>query len=338
MALLFIDSFDHYNDATHKYLSGGTSITTGRHGNGYYGSLRCALNPAPTNPRTLIGAAIKLASTSARIWKVSDPPSGLNGTFTIHCQNDGSLGVQVGGGSTVSSLPDILRLNQWHYIETDITIQSVFTTPYYKYHIGPIKAYVDGVLIIDHPLLESGLSYVDPPTAGLWNDVDIIPSIAGVIDDLYIADGAGSAPFNALLGDIEIGVIRPNGVGALAEWTAVGAGTNWDTNNDTNPDGDTTHVVATTAPKSDLYEMEDVSTGNTIIAGQILVNARRTEEGFGNIAPLLRLGGTTTELTSRPLSSTYFYRNRDIFTTLPGGAPLSDANINAMQAGFKRTL
>jgi hypothetical protein len=340
MALLFIDSFDHYdnNSAKDKYLATGffSIQTPGRHGNSVLlGSAQCALNP--TSSRVIIGAAYNLRTNSCTICRVDDDPIGS--VFEVSTTNSGAIQASVFGGPNVITGNDIIRNNQWFFIETDAVIDSVFTPPYYHYILSSIRVTVDGVVVLNSSL-GSGVILANPPSAAKWSRVTLgTASNSIVLDDLYICDGSGPAPFNAPLGDIRIDVIRPNGAGLTTEWSPFPVATpNWDTNNDVNPDDDTTYVTAPVAGPSDLYNMEDVSTGNTIIAAQVLVNARRTDEGFANLASLVRHAGVTNQLTNQALSPTYFYRNRDILVKMPNGDALTDANINAMQVGFKRTL
>jgi hypothetical protein len=199
--------------------------------------------------------------------------------------------------------------------------------------------YLDGALVLTAASLGPG-NVTDPPlvTQYNWRYLDICPNAAGTIDDLYLCDGSGPAPHNGPLGDVQIDVLRPNGPGAVTEWTPEGAPAGWSATDDLTPDDDTTRVVATTAGLSDLYALEDVNTGNSILGAQLLVSACRTQAGPAALAPLLRHAGVTTPLPAQALASSYFYRNRECFVTMPNGDPLTDANINALQAGIRRTV
>lgn len=340
MALLFIDSFDHYttDQASDKYTSASGSIVTGRHGNGMQsGGAHIAL--APASARCIVGGAWKCPILSETFFSVADQGQVL---LDVHGGWDGALYVNMWGAdgegvtTTVArSAVDIIKANQWHFVELDTTISFDAITS--KYSATVCKVYVDGALVINATNLGPTIATTGVPSTYGWNGVyhGAFGNVA-VIDDFYVLDGSG-ATHNAPLGDVEIGVIRPNGAGASTQWTPSGAATNWDATNDTNPDDDTTKVSAAVAGLSDLYAMEDVNTSDGIIGAQLLVNAKRTEEGFASLTPLLRHAGTTTELVTRPLGSSYFYRNRDVFVTMPNGDPLTDVNMNALQAGVKRS-
>lgn len=336
MSLLFMDSFDHYDKASakDKYVSVNavSDIIPGRHLNGFQGIARCALNP--TSNRIIVGGAYKFTSSPVSFFTIVDTN---NTVGNLELNGTGGLEVHMYGPSApfAATINDVIRFNQWHYIEFDFTITTSGAIPNVRYAMSSVKIIVDGFQVLN-TVLGNSTTQSNTPSATNWNGVDL-GWVNLIIDDFYICDGSG-ANFNAPLGDVRIDVIRPNGVGFVTEWTPVpGITPNWDLVNDIVPDDETGYVLATVAPKSDLYTMEDVNTGNTIIGAQILADARRTDEGFANASNLLRHAGVTTELPVRPLGSTYFYRNRDIFTTMPNGDPLSDANMNALQAGIKRT-
>jgi len=333
MALLFLDSFDHYAtaDLSDKYFSGGGSIVTaGRHGSGRGLTGGCRLALTPGSARLILGAAYKFTITFNTVYTVYDY---TNTVCSVWTTNNGGWSVQTNGGPTITSASDVWRTNQWHYIEVDLTITATGTP---TYSLTSARVLVDGTVVLNSAVGAS-IAGTGPASTFFWSHVDITPNAAGTMDDFYVLDGSGAAPHNAPLGDIQIDVIRPNGVGASTQWTPTGAATNWGAVKDLVPDDETTKVIAATAGLSDLYAMEDVNTNNGIIGAQLLINARRTEEGFATLTPLLRHAGVTTELVSQLISPTYFYRNRDCFVKMPNGDPLTDVNLNALQAGIKRS-
>lgn len=337
MALLFLDSFDHYASAQDKYLVGGTGVVAGRHGKGYQGSLRLALTPG--SARVIVGYAIKPQTTYGVILGLSD----LNATIgSVHTMHDGSIDITMFGGPSARSASDLFRVGQWHYVEFDFTVSTTTrisgSDTLARHTLAVAQVWIDGALVLDVIDLGPTLEQLGPPSVYGWSYLDLTANAFVVIDDLYVCDGSGPAPHNAPLGDVEIGVIRPNGAGATTQWALTGAPTNWDAVNDLVPDGDATLVQAVGPGLSDLYQMEDVATNNGILGAQILIHARRTEEGFANLAPLLRHAGVTTELTPRPQSPSSWYRCRQPFVTMPNGDPLTDAHMSALQAGMRRTL
>jgi hypothetical protein len=346
MALLFMDSFDHYASSfggdgpqiAQKWTGGFTQISPGygRHGNGCLGNAYVGL-PNVTHPTVIVGAAVRHTYLiSGNIFAIGD----ASGTyFNISGLQDGSIRTNIGRASA----PDTLRLNTWHFIELAVNI-SINPLGYMgqldSRTINTCRIWVDGALVLDETTL-GDTGGTDPLTTTEfgWNLVYIGNSPwANHFDDLYICDGSGPPPWNTALGDVEIRVLRPNGP-VLSEWTPAGAGvTNWDAVNDQVPDGDVTRVVATAAGPSDLYQFEDINTGNNIIGAQLLIDSSRTDQGFAGVAGLVRHAGVTTQLPERNITSTdYIYRNRDVLVKMPNGDPLTDAAINALQAGFTRT-
>lgn len=332
MALLFLDSFDHDTTTARKYLSGSASIVTGRHGNGSSGPMRLALTPG--HARCILGAAFKFGTTSNGVYAIYDTGGQVCGVST---QNDGSISVDMWGGPSARTAPDVYRLHQWHYLEVDLTIAVTnLNASYDAYNLTAVKVYLDGLQVLN-TTLGTGLAFpIGTASTYRWTHVDILPSASAVIDDVYVLDGSGAAPHNAPLGDVQIDVIRPNGAGAVTQWTPAGAASNWDAVNDAAPDDDATVVTAGSSGLSDLYQMEDVSTGNGVLGAQLLVCAARSNDGFATLTPLLRHAGVTTALTPRAMASGYFYRNRQCFVTMPNGDPLTDSNMNALQAGVRR--
>jgi hypothetical protein len=340
MALLFLDSFDHYDTAVfggadRKYTTThALSIHSlyGRHGNGMNGTGVIGL-PNIASSTAVVGMAINFSGFGGATGLALGD---IHGTYYgVDAIGAGRLRITGPDGVGHLSAVDTLHTSQWVYLEVETLVAPV---PPASVAVLSARAWIDGLLVLDIP---TGLGTTPASPYGLspygWTQVVIggATNAAG-IDDVYILDGSGPAPWNAPLGDVEISVIRPNGVGAVTQWTPAGAAANWDAVNDQTPDDEATKVTAATAGLSDLYEMEDLNTNNGIIGAQLLIDARRTEEGYATLTPLLRHAGTTTPLVTRSLASTYFYRNRDCFVTMPNGDPLTDANVNALQAGVRR--
>jgi hypothetical protein len=333
VALLFLDSFDHYSTPADKYTQGSGTPVAGRHGKGLVSS-GCIQHLTPAHGRCVLGAAWRIEDQHEDLYRILDHDMEL---AFVGTGNDGSLRVQV-GAATVSSAVDVLKLHQWYFIEVDLTW--TVTLPEKTYMASVCTVYVDGLPVIDVTNLGPTTANPDAVSAFGWTGARHggLATTASIIDDFYVLDGSGPAPWNAPLGDVQIDVIRPNGVGASTEWTPTGATANWEATNDLTPDDAATTVSATSAGLADLYAMEDVNTDDGIIGAQILVSASRTEEGFATLTPLLRHAGVTTPLVTRAVSPSYFYRNRDVFVTMPNGDPLTDVNVNALQAGIRRDL
>jgi hypothetical protein len=341
MALLFLDSFDHYTAAfaeeglTDKYTAGSGTIGNlyGRHGNGFVGSAVMGLSGIASS-KAIVGLAVRFGSFGgASGLSLGD----IHGTYyDVDAIGAGCLRITGPDGVAHLSAIDTLHTGTWFYLEVETVVAPASPDPD-DITVLSARAWIDGQLVLDIP---TGLGTYGSPygvSAYGWTQVVLGGSTNAVsIDDVYVLDGAGPAPWNAPLGDVQIDVIRPNGAGASTQWTVVGAPTNFGAVDDPTPDDDATKVIAATAGLADLYQLEDINTNNGIIGAQLLISARRTEEGFATLTPLLRHAGVTTALVPRAISPTYFYRNRDCFVVMPNGDPLTDANVNALQAGMRR--
>jgi hypothetical protein len=347
MALLFLESFDHdgtstssSQDLADKWTAGTGGTRPGRHGNGCYGISATIAFDTVASSRVIVGGAWTTPVLNVGMYSLRD----LSNDFaTLSVQHDGRLEINMLGADGIGTSDvvartagDVIKTNQWFYIEWDVTVRVVLSSGNPTYYLDNVTVYVDGEAVLTGTNLGPTVAFIVPPSTYGWTRVSFSGNGVALCDDIYISDGSGGAPWNAPLGDVQIDVIRPNGNGSATDWTVSGPANNWDAVNDMTPDDNTSLVTAAVAGLSDLYALEDVATGNGIIGAQLLISARRNEEGFATLTPLLRHGGVTYELRTRTLSPSYFYRNRDVFVVMPNGDPLTDGNINALQAGMKR--
>jgi hypothetical protein len=333
MALKFIDSFDHYDEADDKYTQGGgTIIDAGRHGKGIQGPDSEIAFPIIESNKVIMGAAIKfLGFGGSAVFTIGNGNSTNN--IELDALGDGTLRAAVFGEDDEWLTPaDTIKINQWYFIEWVVEIVDGLT--------GTIKVYVDDELVINKTNVRTFPNFV-VYQAGFgtygWNNVSIGGNgTALAADDFYVCDGSGSAPFNDRLGDIEIVVLRPNAVTVQADWTPSPTVDNYLNVDDTEPDDDTTYNYTDTPGDIDLFEMDDLPDGYQVLGAQLLINARRTEEGFASLTPQLKQDGVIYDGATRPLASTYYYRNRDVYEKAPDGTDWTLEKINAIQAGYKR--
>jgi hypothetical protein len=348
MSLLFIDSHDHYDFQGYKqkYTTGllaGVELSKGRHGTygtSPWGALIAPWNPGPGHARVLIGSAIGVNFGPDGFYGIGDIGTNLCG---LGMQVDGRLRFNTPGGTYYDSDPDILKSNlgRWYFIELDVTIDISSAVPPMEYRTLAVKVYVDGTKVID----QAGPSPWSPthlefPSAFGWSFVTRGGVGSGQnADDFYLCDGAGGAPFNNLLGDVQTGAIFPNGVGFINQFTP-SAGANWENVNEeagsVAPDDDTTYNASPTNGHTDLFTMMDVDTDDTLMAIQMLISSRRTQEGFASLTPMLRQAGVNYDGLNRQCSPAYLYRHRDVRVLAPDGSAWTDAILNAIQAGYRR--
>jgi hypothetical protein len=356
---------DHYisnaADTPPKYNSGVQVATTtaGRHGYGYSGvrsTLTKYLVGAATarpisSPICIWGCALKWWGGTAvdSPLRIVDTPGPV-----LHLKGTTGGGFQVlravpSEGTVViaESDPAYYAMNRWFYLEWESLLAEV---------AGYTKVWVNGELIIDesgletytteyqelHDLLPS--TYAEPST-NRWIGFALAGASTFYVDDLYILDGtdddAGLAPgdprhFNAPLGDVEITCRFPDGEGFATDFTPT-TGDNWQMVDETDPDEDTTVNTSLIAGDSDLHEIQDIDTDDTILGVQLLVLAKRSDDGFAAVTPQIRQDATTYDLQEKTLPSDYTY-TRDIFPFAPDGSLWTDAIFTAIQGGYKRSV
>jgi hypothetical protein len=127
--------------------------------------------------------------------------------------------------------------------------------------------------------------------------------------------------------------------GSSAAWTPTPVVPNWQNVDDVDPDGDTTYNLAAPGAigASDLFTMEDLASGEDVVAVQSLVLARKTDDGIAAIAKLSHDGTTTRVGTTIYQPSTYSYMHAPE-PTAPDGSLWTAGKWNAMQYGYRRIV
>ena len=321
MALVFFDSFDHYQtaDITTKWtsLQLTPTITTGGRthqclecsGEGVYKGLTAQTT-------YIVGAAFKPSSLSQnRI--IFEFRSNANRECQVCLETSGALSVYraglagtLGGGTSGTQLgpssDSLLSVDVWAYVECQMTLSN--TAAAWTIAVNGVTA-----------LSESGASGYDNV-----RDTASITSIgvggAALIDDVYICDTTGSVN-NTLLGDSTAEAIFP-------QTDAVAAGTHEDftclTDSDQGamvdesatdfPDGDTTYIYSSTDTHRSTFNYPDITpTSATIHGVQVNISAKKSDTGTRTYTSAIRSGGsdydgeTSLSKTVAPSDSAYAY-------------------------------
>lgn len=346
--IYLLDSFDNG-----RFF--GATPTTGRHGLGATGTLTAENLTSGFGSRCVVGLYFKGGITIRPL----DPFSNF-GLGTFSTRSDGSLVYTVLDDASTSYVtePDLWHPDVWHYLEVDWILKPLLGEPYFlsghvhaylddPYHVHPI-IYVGGVQTIHWP-------YTDPPVLTVppefpkrwWSGIQV--SSPGAFDDLYVSSGLEPDPFGhdipgspALeqLGALHIFVAHPNGVGAAADWVPTPAVPNWQNVDETTPDEATTINSAdaeTGVGTEDLHTIEPVSTGDRVLAQEIVVRARKSDPGSASIAARIRYDGVTDTIgTAEAAQNTFTTHGFGALFAMPNGDPLTDANISAQHIGYRR--
>lgn len=151
------------------------------------------------------------------------------------------------------------------------------------------------------------------------------------VDDYYITDGD-------VLGDLEIGVIHPDGDDSVA-WSRLSGGSNYLMVNEIQADRDTTYNYASTATTKDIFTMQDIDTAVVVHACQSVMLSRKTDVGGASLKVIWK--PTTVEYSDADFypSLTSYTWNRTVRVVNPDtGIAWTPAEVNALKMGYEKVL
>ena len=321
MALIFIDGFDHYDDAdgADKYSSvaatfdvttDSTLVRTGIGSMELEGSSGNAVVAVPAQETYIVGFGLKL----------SHPASGASGVGAadqlVYFYEDGVSGVHVSLNVTGDNRFQVARSifptqailgttaeqfdldDGWHYIEFKVKIHNT---------LGSFELKFDEENILSATNVDTRRTGGVQAPNGVIKNINFRRIEASVVstwfDDIYICDTTGTKN-NDFLGDCQVTTIFPKTDGALEDW-ALQAGSNSFAMVDENPpDDEITYVQSNTVGHKDSFDMDDVS-GMTTILGIQLTEYAKFLTGSADIKHLARVGGTNYLGSSKILAATY---------------------------------
>lgn len=330
MTLLFIEGFDAlaYNDLKGRWDANFASMVTGRFG-GQAAQTSSAAGHAHTigqNVASFVcGFAFKkltsggLTAAGIDIVQFRD---GSNKQLEIRVNDSWKL-VLTRNGTALATSSLSLLVNTWHYIEIKATIADSGGSAIVK---------VDGVEFINFTgdTKNTANAYITNILLTCGSNGNAVQ-----FDDLYLCDQSGSLN-NDLLGDCRIITIRPNGAGAVTEWTP-SSGSNYQNVDDAVPNDDTDYNATGTLNATDTFAFEDIVGSGTVRAAALNLVARKDDAATRKIAGVARVGGTNYVGSDIALASSYaFYQ--DVRETNPAtGNPWTLGEINAAEFGYKMT-
>ena len=373
MALLFMDSFDHYAtaDLTEKWtqlVSGNgtpTATVIGAYGRNSSNAPRftavnflgsggrsepLGITVAPANNVCIVGCAVKYSSLS--LLAVGTKPS-------VSYWGDGTSD----SSNWLASISETNTYQLWFRVNTNGTISAmcgnagasvVLGTTSTALQVG-VWAYVEIKALIDPSAGTvdiringvSGLSLTGQNTRTSansgWTNCGFgyftqtgAGTITADFDDLVVMDSSGSFN-NAFIGDVTVSVLNPNGAGNSTDWTP-SAGSNYTCVDEDVVNDDTDYVSSSTLNAKDLYAMEDCAAGADIRAVQVVTAMRKGTEGPGKIKHVIRSNSTDYDSAEMGLGGTAYSFNRTIWETDPAtAAAWTESGWNAAQVGVKKT-
>lgn len=336
MALLFMDSFDHYvtADLPEKYATVGTCTinpTLGRRGGGavvapgFSGFCTRALGPTSTT--VIVGAAFKWTSSSSGDGYIFGIRSGTSNQATLSLSGGtGVMTARTGASNAaiIGTASQSLSVGLWTHIAIKVVIHP---------STGSFEVRLNG-----NPTPVLNLTNVNTAGQGhtLWDNITFGDAYMELRwDDLYILDGAGPAPWNTFLGDCRVDARVPTAPGATTGWTP-STGANWACVDDAAPNDDTDYTTAAAAGLTDTFVVQDAPAAATIYGVQHCLAMKKTDAGVCTVAPVVRHGSTDYPGTAVAPATDYGYLLVPQATNPGTSAQWTEAGFNAAEFGYTR--
>lgn len=351
MALLFIDSFDHYDPQALDQdgepllsrgkvdvLSSNASRINGRRPSSFALRLPATWSSSgyqknvPARGTLTVGAALRWPSVRhsnpmlVGIFEVAGQRS-----FWAEVLSDGRLMLRMWSASAwiqdLATSPTALPGGGWNYVE----LQVVQGTPGSANGSLVLRANGQQMLQVNAQLtrgsndgLLGGVFFGARPTSSIPERVDA--------DDLYVTDSTGTVN-NGFLGDVRIDALRPQANGSLNQWTVQPPGTPaWQALSD---DSDATALNAGTAGLSQgvLMQALPALSSPTIHGVQVLLLARKSDAGQASLRSLALSGAQTVRGAPVALRDSLGWSSTVLERDPNGNAPWTPATLAAAEFG-----
>lgn len=360
MALLFMDSFDHYvtADVLEKWTAFPAAVGTaasvsiavgGRRGTNSFRWITGTSTSAtaagyisrtvtPVNATAIIGFSFNMSGIPAgavgcQIMAIRD---GATTQINLRINSDGTLSVLRGphsGGVVLGTTTAALTTS--NYLELKVLIANSG---------GTVDLRVNGTSLAPFPLSgqDTQNTAVAQWTSVSFGQLDAVSNtLSGVnrtldYDDIYVCDGTGSPPYNTFLGDCRVDPRYPTAEGTTIQCTPFSGTDNALMVNETAPDDDTTYNSATTVGQTDTFVTQDApAVGATIYGLQHCISMKKSDAGICTVAPVIRHSGVDNAGTSMSPGTSYAY-GLQIATEIAPGVAITESNFNAAEFGYTR--
>ena len=342
MALVFMDSFDHYTSSTDlltKYASTNEAAinTGGRWGtsaiyNGAYGRGQLRSLQFTSCDTYIIGLAYLSNNAAADFPIISLREGTITHVYVYPVKESRVFRVARGDGTILGTATTLYGVNIWMYLELKVVVHD---------SAGSFELRMNGTSIVS----ASGVDTRNGGT-GVINEFMLFDTGGSGandndnswMDDLYFCNNIGPVS-NNFLGDIRVQYLVPTGVGAKTQFTP-STGSNWQTVDETAP-SDTDYNSASTPGAMDLFGMANLS-GNGLVYGvQTILRGKKDDAGFRGAKPaFFKANGTgSTDRyytgTQSPVGDTFYPAPIQIYNTSPDtGVAWTVDEVNALQYGY----
>lgn len=352
MALLFLDSFDHYSTSEwgRKYdaVTGSGTIVQAGDLNGIeprngLQSLRLGDNNGfrktfPSNNTWIMGIGVQLSgpiggTQDHDLFTIKDflVLSASSSQLSLQYENDKKFRIVRGDdiiGTILATSTGTFDLDDgWHYIEWQCVINQ--TT-------GSFSAQFDGVEI--DGLTLTGQDTVAAGGNEFGNGI-IITGLNGTnvscwFDDLYIANGDTPGVI-AMLGDMKVDALFPKADGNYEEFTTSSGTDSFALVNELPPTtDDSTYVESQTVNEKSSFDMDDA--GNFVVHGaQHVVFLRKTDVNRRKMKHLTRIAGNDHKGDLVRMGDKYTMKTNMWETNPQTGSRWLHSEINGAEFGME---
>ncbi len=212
----------------------------------------------------------------------------------------------------------VMNLNTWYYVEFKLTVASGIYT--YEVRINNSTIASGSVAAATNAPFGAQNIRLGGPGGGNF----------ATVDDFYVTDGE-------FLGDANWVCIYSNAPGDATAWTPNPAVANWINTSEHSPDDFTSYNQADATTDQDLYNMDDVGTGFTIVGAHALNCMTKSAAGVASIKGSVKTNATLVqEPEFFPSFGSWIYQRYAYRLNPATGVPWTTADINAIQRGALR--
>lgn len=283
-----------------------------------------------SQPTWIVGCAFKYANAPGNTDAYNGQILRWRNATDVHAA------VRVNMDGTLSLMRDIVVLGTsasapaigvFHYLEWAVTIHNT---------LGQSVLRVDGtpVITLTNVDTQAGATAL-AETLQIGNLAVNFLANQGLmqVDDLYICDGTGSAPYTTFLGDCRVDTLWPMAEGTVQQWTPSTGTTHYTLVDEAAPTT-TDYVSDATVGHRETYGMAGLSAATgTLYAVQLDLAALKASASAGSLTPVLVSGASVALGTATALATSQLYTRHLQVTDPATGAAWTEAGVNALQGG-----
>jgi hypothetical protein len=282
----------------------------------------------PGHDTIVCGFAVKRITYSAGNTNLCHFSGPSASAVSWQVTSSGAIRVLSSSAERAISAGGVFLADTWHYLELKALIHN---------SAGTLEVRIDGDIVIDVTgidTLQSGLALVDGVSwvgQGLSNQT--------LIDDIYILNTAGPAPYNDFLGDSRVDGLLPNGAGFSSDFpTATPSGTHFENVDENPPDGDTSYNESNVANDIDLFDVAAlpvITGGATVWAVQASAFLNKQDAGPAPFRLLTRPTSTTFNGDQKEPPIDYVYKHQIWELNPQTAAEWTEAEVDAAEFGVE---